>query len=164
MINMAQQTKRKSQGSSSRRSSARGSSASRGKASANGLGKAKDATLKGANAAGDAVGSAAKKLKTPAIAAGAGLAGVAGGIALARSGNKKKVLGVSLPNRSTARSASKNLGGVAKNVGAVAERTGRVAEQVRVASEAISESNSRSKSPVEVVLEGLTTRSHSRAG
>jgi NH3-dependent NAD+ synthetase len=129
------------------------------------LGTAKDLTLKGASAAGNAVGSAAKKLKTPAIAAGAGLAGIAGGMAIARGSHKNKILGVSLPNGGTARSASKNLGGVAKNVGAFAERTGRVAEQVRVASEAISESNSRrSKSPVEVVLEGLTTRSRSRAG
>jgi hypothetical protein len=119
--------------------------------------------VKGANAAGNAVTSAARKLKTPAIAAGAGLAGVAGGIALAR-GSRKKLLGVSLPNGRTARSASKNLGNVAKNLGAFAERTGRVAEQVRVASEAIGESNTRSKSPVEVVLEGLTSRSQSRAG
>jgi trans-2-enoyl-CoA reductase len=120
--------------------------------------------VKGATAAGTAVSSAANKFKTPAIAAGAGLVGVAGGIALARGSHKKKFLGVSLPNGGTARSASKNLAGAAKNVGKFAERTGRVAEQVRVASEAVSESDSRSKSPVEVVLEGLTTRSHSRAG
>jgi hypothetical protein len=119
--------------------------------------------VKGANAAGNAVTSAARKFKTPAIAAGAGLAGVAGGIALAR-GSRKKLLGVSLPHGGTARSASKNLANVAKNLGALAERSGRVAEQVRVASEAIGESNTRSKSPVEVVLEGLTSRSQSRAG
>jgi hypothetical protein len=59
---------------------------------------AKDATVKGANTAGNAVASAAKRLKTPAIAAGTGLAGVAAGIALAR-GKDKKVFGVSLPSR-----------------------------------------------------------------
>jgi hypothetical protein len=150
-------SQRKTRTASTRRSAARSSN------NTSALGTAKDATVKGANAAGNAVTSAARKLKTPAIAAGAGLAGVAGGIALAR-GSRKKLLGVSLPNGGTARSASKNLGNVAKNLGAFAERTGRVAEQVRVASEAIGESNTRSKSPVEVVLEGLTSRSQSRAG
>jgi hypothetical protein len=124
---------------------------------------AKDATVKGANAASNAVMSAAKKLKTPAIAAGAGLAGVAGGIALTR-GKDKKVLGVSLPNRSTARLTAKNLADAAKNLGTFAERTGQVAEQVRVVSEAIGENSARPKSPIEVVLDGLTSRSHSRSG
>jgi hypothetical protein len=123
---------------------------------------AKDATVKGANTAGTAVTSAAKKLKTPAIAAGAGLAGVAGGIALSR-GRHKKILGVSLPNGGTARVTSKNLAHAAKNLGAFAERTGKVAEQARVVSEAIGENGTRGKSPVEVVLEGLTSRSRSRS-
>jgi hypothetical protein len=127
---------------------------------------AKDATVKGANAAGDAAASAAKNLKAPAIAAGAGLAGlagVAGGIALSRSRNKK-VLGVSMPDGRTARVASKNVASAAKNLGTFAERTGKVAERVRVASEAIADNGDRRKSPIEVVLDGLTTRSQSRSG
>jgi hypothetical protein len=126
---------------------------------------AKDATVKGANTAGNAVASAAKRLKTPAIAAGTGLAGVAAGIALAR-GKDKKVFGVSLPSRGSKRATRKNLAGAAKNIGALAERTGKVAEQVRVASEAIGEDRGprKSKSAIEVVLEGLTSRSQSRAG
>jgi hypothetical protein len=123
---------------------------------------AKDATAKGANTAADAVTAAAKRLKTPAIAAGAGLAGVATGIALTRNKNKR-VLGISLPSR---RTTSKSLGDAARSIGALAERTGKVAEQVRVASEAIGEDSGprKSKSAIEVVLEGLTSRSQSRAG
>jgi hypothetical protein len=87
------------------------------------------------------------------LVAGAGLAGLAGGIALTRS-RQKKVLGVPLPGRST----TKNFAGAAKNIGALAERTGHVAEQVRVVSEALGGNDVR-RSPIEVVLEGLTRRS-----
>ena len=106
------------------------------------------------------MGSTAKKLRTPALVAAASLAGLAGGIALTRS-RQRKVLGVPLPGRST----TKKFAGAAKNIGALAERTGRVAEQVRVASEALGDndarrsSNDARRSPIEVVLEGLTRRS-----
>jgi hypothetical protein len=116
----------------------------------------KDAAAQGAETAGDAVTSAAKKLKTPAVAAGAGLAGLAGGIALSRQRSKSS-LGLHLPSKSTAQAATKNLATTAKNVGAVAERTGRVAEQVRVASEAVANHDSR-RSPIETILHGLTRR------
>ena len=119
---------------------------------------AKDATAKRLRDTGDTVGSVAKKLRTPAIAAGAGLAGLAGGMALTRD-RRKRALGVALPGRSATRRTSKNLAGAAKNVGALAERTGRVAQQVRVASEALDQNGSQRRSPVEVVLEGLTRRS-----
>ena len=99
------------------------------------------------------MGSTAKKLRTPAIAAGAGLAGLAGGIALTRS-RQRKVLGVPLPGRGT----TKNLAGAAKNIGALAEQAGHVAEQARVAGEALGGNEAR-RSPIEVVLEGLTRRS-----
>jgi hypothetical protein len=127
---------------------------------------AKDATVKGANTAGNAVASAAKRLKTPAIAAGTGLVGAAAGIALTRKKNQA-VFGIPLPRRrGTTRATTKTLGDAAKNIGALAERTGKVAEQVRVASEAIGEDSRprKSKSAIEVVLEGLTSRSQSRAG
>jgi hypothetical protein len=153
---------------SSREARARASSQRKKSSSSNDEGTVeavKDATVKGANTAGSAVASAAKKLKTPAIAAGTGLAGIGTGIALARRKNKK-VLGVSLPSRSATRATRKNLADAARNIGALAERTGKVAEQVRVASEAIGEDSGprKSKSAIEVVLEGLTSRSQSRAG
>lgn len=182
---MAQQPKSKSRASpSNRRTSANGrtaksrSSASRAqtaktpkrKPSASDqkgtLDSAKDATTKGANAAGNAVASAAKKLKTPLIATGTGLAGVAAGVALTRKKNKG-ISGITLPSRrGTGRATTKGLGEAAKNIGILAERTGKVAEQVRVASEAIGEGSAprKSKSAIEVVLEGLTSRRQSRAG
>ncbi len=188
---MAQQTKSKSSGSSGGRSNTRKSangrtaakSRSRASRSQNArtrkpkakasssnqkgaVDAAKDATAKGANAAGNAVTSGAKKLKTPLIATGAGLAGVAAGFALTRKKNKG-ISGIPLPSRrGTRRATTKSLGEAAKNIGMLAERTGKVAEQVRVASEAIGEDSAprKSKSAIEVVLEGLTSRRQSRAG
>ena len=184
---MAQQTKRKSSarsgGRSNTRKSANGRTAAKSRSRASrsqtartpkrkasssdqkgALDAAKDATTKGANAAGNAVTSAAKKLKTPLIATGTGLAGVAAGIAVSRK--NKGISGISLPSRGTRRATTKGLGEAAKNIGALAERTGKVAEQVRVASEAIGEDSAprKSKSAIEVVLEGLTSRRQSRAG
>ena len=125
---MAQQTKRRKQTNSRTRSNAR-KPASR-----------------------DTVGSTAKQLRTPLIAAGTGLAGIAAGAALGRSRSKGR--------------GTKKLGEVAKSIGMAAERAGKVAQQVRVASEAISDGDGsrRPKSPIEVVLEGLTSRRRSRAG
>jgi hypothetical protein len=88
-----------------------------------------------------------------------GLVGLAGGIALGR-GKGKKSLGVPLRRRSPAQAAAKKLSGAAKNVGAAAEQTGQIAERVRLVSEAIGEKNTAPRrSPIEVVLEGLTRRS-----
>ena len=78
----------------------------------------------------------------------------------------KGISGIGLPSRSTGRATTKGLGEAAKNIGMLAERTGKVAQQVRVASEAIGEGGAprKSRSPIEVVLEGLTSRRQSRAG
>lgn len=185
---MAQQTKTKSNASSGsrskRRTSANGRTAAKSRSSASrartartpkrkasssdqkgALDAAKDATTKGANAAGSAVTSAAEKLKTPLIAAGTGLAGVAAGIALTRK-KSKGISGINLPSRGTRRATTKGLGEAAKNIGKLAERTGKVSQQVRVASEAIGEGSAprKPKSAVEVILEGLTSRRQSRAG
>ena len=186
---MAQQTKSKSSGSSGGRSntrkSANGRTAAKSRSRASRAQKArtpkpkakasssnqkgavdaaKDATAKGANAAGNAVTSTAKKLKIPLIATGTGLAGVAAGVALTQK--SKGISGIHLPSRGTRRATTKGLGEAAKNIGMLAERTGKVAQQVRVASEAIGEGSAprKSKSAIEVVLEGLTSRQQSRAG
>lgn len=185
---MAQQTKTKLRAGSgtrsNRRTSANGRTAAKSRSSASrsrtsrtpkrkasssdqkgALDAAKDATTKGANAAGNAVTSTAKKLKTPLIATGTGLAGVAAGVALTRKKNKG-ISGIHLPSRGTRRATTKGLGEAAKNIGMLAERTGKVAQQVRVASEAIGEGSAprKSKSAIEFVLEGLTSRRQSRAG
>jgi hypothetical protein len=184
---MAQQTKTKSRSGSgsrsNRRTSANGRTAAKSRSSASrsqtsrtpqrkasssdqkgALDAAKDATTKGAKTAGDAVTSTAKKLKTPLIATGTGLAGVAAGVALTRK--NKGISGIQLPSRGTRRATTKGLGEAAKNIGMLAERTGKVAQQVRVASETIGEGGAprKSKSAIEVVLEGLTSRRQSRGG
>jgi hypothetical protein len=126
---------------------------------------AKDTTVTGAKNAGNAVASTAKHLRTPAIAAGVGLAGLAGGIALGRAQNKKG-FNIPLQGRSAAKGTSKKLSSAAKSVGAVAERTGQIAERARLVSEAVAGQDRNTaprRSPVEVLLEGLTRRSVPRA-
>ena len=117
---------------------------------------AKDATVEGAKDAGSAVGSTAKRLKTPALAAGVGLAGLAGGLALSRD-RRTKVLGVRMPSMSGAQATSKNVAEAAKHVGSFAEKAGELASEVRSTREAIDRNGTR-RSPIEVVLQGLTSR------
>jgi hypothetical protein len=170
---MAQQTESKSGrspdegragGSSSKATSRR--STPRSSNSKGAINTAKDTTVSGAKNADNAVASTAKRLKTPAIATGVGLAGLVGGIAIGSAKNKK---GFSLPlrGRSAAKRTSKKLSSAAKNVGAVAEQTGQIAERVRLASDAVAGKDGKNtaprRSPVEVLLEGLTRRSLPRA-
>jgi hypothetical protein len=139
---------------------------SRSKSSSNSgpIAAAKEATVDGAKTVGSAVTSAAKRFKTPAIAAGVGLAGLGGGIALGR-GTRKTSPSRLLPLPGSGRgSTSKKLSEAVKNVGAAAEQTGQIAERVRLVSEAIGgDQTAPRRSPIEVVLEGLTRRSASAA-
>ena len=146
-------TAKRASSSSRRASSSSKRSSSNGKSTVT---AAKDATVEGAKDAGNAVAATAKKLRTPALAAGAGLAGLAGGIALTRD-RQKKVLGVRMPSMSGARATSKNVAEAAKHVGSFAEKAGELAHEVRTTREAIDRNGSR-RSPVEVVLQGLTSR------
>jgi len=106
--------------------------------------------------AGKTVGRAASKAKVPLIAGGAALAGAAGGIALGthqarrHKGLAKKV-------------NSDDLAKAAKRVGNFGAQMGRFASDLQRAREdSNGHGNGHSRSPVEVVLEGLTTRrSHS---
>jgi hypothetical protein len=180
-------TSRRTQ-SQSRASSSRGrSAATRGRASANrsadgkgalesvkdsiggGAKSAKDTVSNGVQTTGDAVGTAAKKAKGPALAGGAALAGLAGGLAIAAAaGGPRRVLGVPVPGtrrplvkinaprRAKARGASKDLLKAAGEVGSAGRQVGEfVTEVQRVRTEL---DRGRRRSPIEVVLEGLTTR------
>jgi hypothetical protein len=61
---------------------------------------AKDAVASGAENAAEGVATVAQKAKTPLIAGGAALAGLAGaGILAARSNRRRKVLGIPMPKR-----------------------------------------------------------------
>jgi hypothetical protein len=103
------------------------------------------------------VGSAASKAKVPLMAGGAALAGLAGGVAIgARSMRRRKVLGIPVPRRSVLKSSTKNLAHAAENVGKAAGQMGELTSEVRRTRQAMDDGGSRS--PIEVVLQGLTSR------
>jgi hypothetical protein len=83
-----------------------------------------------AGSTAQAVSSAASKAKTPLIAGGAALAGLAGGIAIARNGRRRKVLGVSVPEVRTGRGTKKALDGAAKAFGDAATEFGKAGSRV----------------------------------
>jgi hypothetical protein len=109
--------------------------------------------------AGDSIGDIAGKAKVPALAAGAGLAGLAGGVALAGRSSRKRILGVAIPTKSGTRGVTKNLADAAKNVGSFGEGMGSLAAEVRKVREGVAEEGAQGgRSPIEVVLRALTSR------
>jgi hypothetical protein len=100
--------------------------------------------------AGGKVASVAGKAKVPLLAGGAALAGAAGGLALgARQAHHKSRIG---------KVSSKDLTNAAKKVGEVGAQVGEVALEVRRAREATNGNGKVHRSPIEVVLQGLTQR------
>jgi hypothetical protein len=98
--------------------------------------------------AGSSIGRAAGKAKVPLMAGGAALAGAAGGIALgARQAHRKSGL---------SKLSAKDLAKAARKAGDVGAQVGEVALEVRRARE--TNGNGRHRSPIEVVLQGLTSR------
>jgi len=116
-----------------------------------------------AKSAGKTVGKAASKAKIPLVASGAAVAGAAGGLALAASkGGKKSGLGKAIARRPKIKGPkikvkvdSKDLAKAAKGVGALSTQVSEIAGGVETAA---SGRNGRHRSPVEVVLQGLTAR------
>jgi hypothetical protein len=123
----------------------------------------------GVQSTGDAVGTAAKTAKGPALVGGAALAGLAGGLAIAARGSgPRKLLGVPVPGtrrplvkintpgRVKARDVSKDLLKAANEVGSAGRHVGQLVSEVqRVRTELDS---GKRRSPLEIVLEGLTSR------
>jgi hypothetical protein len=100
--------------------------------------------------AGGKVAGVASKAKVPLLAGGAALAGAAGGLALgARQAHHKSRLG---------KVSSKDLTNAAKKVGEVGAQVGEVALEVRRARESTNGNGKVHRSPIEVVLQGLTSR------
>ena len=97
--------------------------------------------------AGGAVGRAESKTKVPLMAGCAAQAGAAGGIALGTRQAHR--------HRGLAGIDSDDLVKAAKKVGDVGVQVGELAFEARRAREA---SNGRHRSPIEVVLQGLTSR------
>lgn len=120
--------------------------------------KAVESTAKQAGGAvsdaGHGVGKAAQKAKTPLIAGGAAVAGAAGGLALgARQARKSKAL-----RRPKVKIRSQDLARAARDVGQFGMDVGQLAGELRKNREAAN--GAKHRSPVEVVLDGLTHRKH----
>jgi hypothetical protein len=95
-------------------------------------------------------------VKGPALAAGAALAGVAGGMAVqSKRDSGRKVLGMRRGNG--VGKTGKNLADAGRSVGRVTENLGEFAAEMRKTREAI-ESGSKHSSPIEMVLRALTAR------
>jgi hypothetical protein len=81
------------------------------------------------------IAKAADKAKVPAIAAGAALAGVAGGVVLGRNGKSR---GMNLPGLRSRESMVKLLGTGAKEIGKAGYKIGQLTSEVRKVREAVS--------------------------
>lgn len=119
-----------------------------------------------AKSAGKTVGKVASKAKVPLVAGGAAVAGAAGGMALAASKKGRKGgIGKALASGSKAiprkpkikapKVSSKDVAKAAKGVGNFSAQVSEIAAGV---DSAASGRNGKHRSPVEVVLQGLTAR------
>jgi len=137
---------------------------SRSKASTNGSGRidtARHAVEETAKDAGQAVGGAVSKAKVPLMAGGAALAGAAGGLVLgARQARRNGPAARALSRRPQVKVRSRDLAKAAKEVGSFGAQMGRLATELQQTREAAG--NGKHRSPVEVVLEGLTARRSGR--
>lgn len=109
-----------------------------------------------AKSAGKSVGKAASKAKVPLVAGGAALAGAAGGMALAASKKgRKSGLGKAVARRPKIKVDSKDVAKAAKGVGNFSAQVSEIAGGLETAA---SGRNGKHRSPIEVVLQGLTAR------
>jgi hypothetical protein len=100
--------------------------------------------------AGSVVSRAASKAKVPLMAGGAALAAGAGGLALgARQAHRRNGLGGV---------SAKDLAKAARKAGNVSAQVGEIALEVRRARESANGNGKVHRSPIEVVLQGLTSR------
>jgi hypothetical protein len=145
---------KKTQTNSSRSSANRGSN---GKAR---VGAARDAVESSTKEVGQAVSKVASNAKTPLLASGAALAGAAGGLAIgtirARQSHSHKVLGLKMPQGKRVKVRSRDVARAAREVGTLSQHVAELATELRHARENTNEGKRRS--PVEVVLDGLTAR------
>lgn len=104
----------------------------------------------------EAVKHAVGKAKVPLVAGGAALAGAAGGLALAASKKSgRSALGKAITRRPKIKVNSKDVARAAKGVGTVSAQVSEIAGGLETAA---SGKDGRHRSPVEVVLQGLTAR------
>lgn len=109
-----------------------------------------------AKGAGKTVGKVASKAKVPLVAGGAVIAGAAGGLALAASKQGSKSGLSALTRKPRIKLKSDDVAKAAKQVGNFSAQVGELATELQRARE---EADGRKhRSPVEVVLQGLTAR------
>jgi len=114
--------------------------------------------------AGQTVGKVASKAKVPLVAGGAAIAGAGGAMALAaasKQGRKGKVgknLKAAMPKKPKVKINSKDLAKAAKQVGKVSAQVGEIADGIQRAQGSSNGDGSKHRSPIEVVLQGLTAR------
>lgn len=118
--------------------------------------------------AGAAVATVAGSARGPALAAGAAAAGLVGGIALGshlgtrRNGlsglvaRRPKVLGVPLGRKTGLQRTVETLGKATRELGSATRQVSSTTDEIRQVREQLEQANRRS--PIEVVLEGLTHR------
>ena len=118
--------------------------------------------------AGGAVASTARRVRAPALAAGATAVGLAGGMALgSRMASKgrgpgallaprPRVFGVPIGRKSGLIKTAEAVGKAAKELGSVATQLSETRDEARQVREHLEQANKRS--PIEVVLDGLTHR------
>jgi hypothetical protein len=118
----------------------------------------RDASQNGRAPRAGRLNDVATKAKVPALAAGAGLAGLAGGVALATRSSRSRILGIQMPSGTAAHAVSRNLADAAKSVGDFGEGMGSLAAEIRRVREGVADAGEARRSPIEVVLQSLTRR------
>jgi hypothetical protein len=109
-----------------------------------------------AKSAGKTVGKAASKAKVPLVAGGAAIAGAAGGMALAASKKgHKSGIGKAIARRPKVKVSSKDVARAARGVGNFSAQVSEIADGLESAAGG---RNGKHRSPIEVVLQGLTAR------
>lgn len=134
--------------------SAAKSVADKAPSSSNGASHSNGASSKHSNV--EAVKHAVGKAKVPLVAGGAALVGAAGGMALAASKQAHKSgVGKAVARRPKIKLTSKDVARAAKEVGNFSAQVGELADELQRARKT---ANGNHRSPVEVVLQGLTAR------
>jgi hypothetical protein len=117
--------------------------------------KASKPAAKGASANGSKL--VASKAKVPLLAGGAALAGAAGGLVMgSRHGRHGGRLAKALPRKPQIKVDSRDVAKAAREVGNFGTQVGHLAAELQRARE--SANGEKHRSPVEVVLQGLTSR------
>lgn len=152
----AKATKSRPNGASSQAKSSHSNGIANGVTS--GVGEGAKAVRDAVGSAGKEAGHAVSKAKIPLLAGGAAVAGTVGGLVLGASRSGDKVLGVKLPKSKRVKLSSRDLSKAAKEVGRFGENVGELTTELKRARQGLANGEGKKNSPVEVLLNGLTSR------